>query len=112
MRLKFDEQLRQLNIEMTNMGTMIQEAIQQAINAFLTQNVELAKKIMEEDEQIDHEQKQIESICLNLLIQQETGLSIMNIEEPELTVVKGLGMIMETPDYERLAHSEQGYDFH
>ncbi len=71
MRLKFDEQLKQLNIEMTNMGTMIQEAIQQAINAFLTQNTALAKKIMEEDEQIDHAQKRIESICLNLLIQQQ-----------------------------------------
>ena len=49
---------------------------------------------------------------LDLLIQQETGLSIMKMEEPELTVVKGLGMIMENPDYERLAHNLQDSDFH
>ena len=48
----------------------------------------------------------------NHLIQQETGLSIMKMEEPELTVVKGLGMIMENPDYERLAHNLQDSDFH
>ena len=43
---------------------------------------------------------------------EETGLSIMKMEEPELTVVKGLGMIMENPDYERLAHNLQDSDFH
>ena len=36
----------------------------------------------------------------------------MKMEEPELTVVKGLGMIMENPDYERLAHNLQDSDFH
>ena len=48
---------------------------------------------------------------LDVLIQQETGLSIMKMEEPELTVVKGLGMIMENPDYERLAHGLQESTF-
>ena len=49
---------------------------------------------------------------LDSLIQQETGRSIMKMEEPEHTVVKGLGMIMEYPDYERLAHNLQDSDFH
>ena len=34
MRLKFDEQLRQLNNEMILMGNMIQKAIQDTIEAF------------------------------------------------------------------------------
>ncbi len=42
---------------------------------------------------------------LDQLIQQETGLKIMKMEEPEMTVVKGLGMIMENPSYERLANA-------
>ncbi len=71
MRLKFEEQLKQLNNEMTNLGSMIEQAIQGAINAFLAQDVEAAKKIMDEDAQIDHEQKKIENICFNLLIQQQ-----------------------------------------
>ena len=48
---------------------------------------------------------------LDLLIQQETGLSIMKMDEPELTVVKGLGMIMENPEYERIANDFLGTDF-
>ena len=49
---------------------------------------------------------------LDLLIQQETGLSIMKMEDPELTVVKGLGMIMENPENERMAYNLQESDFH
>ena len=48
---------------------------------------------------------------LDNLIRQETGLTIMKVEEPELTVVKGLGMIMENPDYERMAYNLQESDF-
>lgn len=71
MRLKFDEQLRQLNIEMILMGNMIQKAIQDTIEAFFSQNVDKAKLIMTDDELVDQEQKKIENICFQLLIQQQ-----------------------------------------
>lgn len=48
---------------------------------------------------------------LDHLIQEETGLSIMKMEEPELTVVRGLGMIIENPEYERLANALQESNF-
>lgn len=48
---------------------------------------------------------------LDSLIRQETGLAIMKVDEPELTVVKGLGMIMENPAYERMAYNLQESDF-
>lgn len=71
MRNKFDEQLRQLNSEMIRMGNMIQKAIQDTIEAFFSQNVEKAKQIMKDDELVDREQKTIENICFQLLIQQQ-----------------------------------------
>ncbi|MDY3818138.1 MAG: phosphate signaling complex protein PhoU [Lachnospiraceae bacterium] len=71
MRSKFDEQLVELNHEMIKMGTMIEESIAQAVNALCKKDVELAKKIMEGDEEIDRAQKRIENICFNLLIQQQ-----------------------------------------
>ncbi|MCR4675497.1 MAG: phosphate signaling complex protein PhoU [Lachnospiraceae bacterium] len=71
MRSKFDEQLRQLNSEMIIMSNMIEKAIQEAIEALFSQNVEKAKQIMEEDELVDREQKKIENICFQLLIQQQ-----------------------------------------
>lgn len=71
MQSKFDEQLHLLNQEMMQMGSMIEDSIQKAINALIDQNVELAKKIMDNDTQIDHEQKKIENLCFNLLMQQQ-----------------------------------------
>ena len=71
MRSKFDEQLHLLKQEMMQMGSMIEDSIQKAINALIDQNVELAKKIMDNDTQIDHEQKKIENLCFNLLMQQQ-----------------------------------------
>ena len=71
MRSKFDEQLHLLNQEMMQMGSTIEDSIQKAINALIDQNVELAKKIMDNDTQIDHEQKKIENLCFNLLMQQQ-----------------------------------------
>ena len=71
MRSKFDEQLHLLNQVMMQMGSMIEDSIQKAINALIDQNVELAKKIMDNDTQIDHEQKKIENLCFNLLMQQQ-----------------------------------------
>ena len=71
MRSKFDEQLHLLNQEMMQKGSMIEDSIHKAINALIDQNVELAKKIMDNDTQIDHEQKKIENLCFNLLMQQQ-----------------------------------------
>ncbi len=71
MRTKFDEQLRSLNTEMVHMGNMIEEAIQNALDALFNQDIEKAKQIMKDDEQVDHEQKKIENICFQLLVQQQ-----------------------------------------
>ena len=71
MRSKFDEQLKTLNEEMMYMGSMIEESIQKAIEAFIHQDADSAKAIMEGDSEIDREQKKIESLCFNLLMQQQ-----------------------------------------
>lgn len=71
MRSKFDEQLNMLNQEMMHMGAMIEDRIQKAIEALIDRNEELATEIMESDNEVDREQKIIENICFNLLMQQQ-----------------------------------------
>lgn len=71
MRSKFDEQLKNLNEEMIQMGILIEENIQKAIEALVQSDVELAKVIMEKDAIIDRKQREIENICFQLLIQQQ-----------------------------------------
>ena len=56
---------------MMYMGAMIEDSIQKAIDALIDQNAELAKKIMNSDNDVDHEQKKIENICFNLLMKQQ-----------------------------------------
>ena len=71
MRSKFDEQLLELHKEMIEMGQKIVQSIVMAIEALTKKDVLLAKKIMEDDTEIDRLQKKIESICFNLIIQQQ-----------------------------------------
>lgn len=71
MRTKFDAQLNNLNQEMIQMGTMIEESIRLSIDALVKQNIEQAKMIMERDSEIDQKQRHIENICFHLLIQQQ-----------------------------------------
>lgn len=79
MRSKFDEQLKKLNEEMMHMGSMIEESIQKAIEAFIHQDADSAKAIMEGDSEIDREQKKIESLCFNLLMQQPVARDLRTI---------------------------------
>lgn len=71
MRKKYTDQLKQLNEEMVQMSTMIEESIEKAINTLINQDVEQAREIMKNDNLINHEQKKIETICFQLLMQQQ-----------------------------------------
>ncbi|MGN0481085.1 MAG: phosphate signaling complex protein PhoU [Lachnospiraceae bacterium] len=71
MRSKFDEQLAELNKEMTEMGMMIEKSIAKAVEALACRDEELARSIMDSDIMVDRAQKKIESICFDLLIQQQ-----------------------------------------
>ena len=71
MRNRFDEQLSQLNDEIIAMGTMIEQAIEAAVDALIHQNVEEARRAMECDKDIDHQEREIENLCLKLLLQQQ-----------------------------------------
>lgn len=69
MRNKFDEQLDHLKTQMIQMGALCEEAIASATKALINGDIELAKKVITTDEDIDHKEKEIESICLKLLLQ-------------------------------------------
>lgn len=71
MRSRFDEQLEQLNNELLEMGALIEHAIESASQALINQDVESAKKAIEFDREVDQKEKDIESLCLRLLLQQQ-----------------------------------------
>lgn len=71
MRSRFDEQLVLLNQELTTMGARCEEAIAQVGKALATGDKGLAKRIGEADSEIDQMERDIEALCLKLLLQQQ-----------------------------------------
>ncbi len=71
MRSRFDEQLMELNNNLIEMGALIERAISRATVALLNQDAETAMRIIEGDPEIDDKEKEIESLCLKLLLNQQ-----------------------------------------
>ena len=71
MRNRFDEQLHALNHELLVMGAMIERAIQSATTALVNQDVEAALQAIAADKDVDQAERDIESLCLKLLLQQQ-----------------------------------------
>lgn len=70
MRNRFDEQLTVLNNSLIEMGALIEHAIARATKALVSQDAETAQGIIDGDPIIDDKEKEIESLCLKLLLGQ------------------------------------------
>ena len=71
MRSRFDEQLEQLNTEMIRMGAMCEEVIALAASALVKGDTETASQITPLDKEIDQTERDIENLCMKLLLQQQ-----------------------------------------
>ena len=71
MRYIFDEQLKQLNNMLIEMGASIERSIAWATQALREQDITLAKKSIAYHNDIDQKEKDIESLCLNILLRQQ-----------------------------------------
>lgn len=71
MRNDFDKQLSELNDKMMEMGTLIEKAIELAISALVNRDAGKAKQAIAFDDEIDEKEKEIEKLCLKLLLEQQ-----------------------------------------
>jgi len=71
MRNKFDEQLEQLNEELTAMGGLCESAIANAAKALLEGDNDYVEKANAIEREIDQKERDIEGLCLKLLLQQQ-----------------------------------------
>lgn len=121
MRIHFDEQLDQLNKEIINMGSLIEQAIGMAVEALIKQDVDKAQKAMEFDEEVDHQEKVIETLCLKLLLQQQPVAKDLRVISAALKMITDMERIGDhasdisdlaiqlsgLPHIEQLTHIEQ-----
>lgn len=71
MRSKFDEQLELLHTEMIRMGALCEEVIALVSTALTEGSRSVAAKIAPLDKEIDQKERDIESLCMKLLLRQQ-----------------------------------------
>ena len=71
MRNRFDEQLVLLNNSLISMGALCETAIADTIRALLTHDLRLAEEVIATDKEIDQKEKEIEALCLKLILHQQ-----------------------------------------
>ena len=71
MRERFDAQLERLNTELIGMGARCEDAIAMAVRALLENDDTMPTQVLEIDAEIDRKERDIEALCLKLLLQQQ-----------------------------------------
>ena len=71
MRRYFDEQIAHLNEQMIAMGGMVENIIETACAALENNDLRKAAAIRDGDGAVDHKEREVESLCLHMLIQQQ-----------------------------------------
>lgn len=71
MRNRFEAQLEQLNVELIEMGSLCEDVISMTYKVLMEENQAAAREIIEKDSVIDQAERDIENLCLKLLLQQQ-----------------------------------------
>lgn len=99
MRNKFDSQLEKLNLELITMGALCEDAISASVKGFLDDDDALCQKAVETEDEINRKERDIESICMKLLLEQQPVARDLRIISSALKMIS---------DMERIG--DQAYD--
>ncbi len=93
MHLKFDEQLDLLNKELITMGAFCENVIAMSAKALTEGNPALAKTVPDLSAQIDHKEREIETMCLKLLLQRQPVAKDLRVVSSALKMVTDMARI-------------------
>ena len=99
MRNKFDSQLEKLNLELITMGALCEDAISASVKGFLDDDDALSRKAVEAEDEINRKERDIESICMKLLLEQQPVARDLRVISSALKMIS---------DMERIG--DQAYD--
>ena len=71
MRNRFQMQLEELNNDLISMGALCEKAIHDAVKALLDSDEKLIDRIHDTEKEIDRKEREIEGLCMKLLLQQQ-----------------------------------------
>ena len=93
MRIRLEEQLQQLNLEMIKMGVLCEEAIQSSIEVLFDSGSDSDKmkrmyeKVRTADDEIDHKERELESLCMKILLRQQPVASDLRVVSSVLKMI-------------------------
>ena len=93
MRNKFDAQLVRLNDMLIEMGALVEKSISLATGALEKQDTALARQAIAFDEEIDQMEKEIEALCLKLLLQQQPVATDLRVVSSALKMITDMERI-------------------
>ena len=71
MRNQFDTQLNTLHVELIKMGALCEESIAAAMKSILEEDGAMAERAASAEREIDRKERDIEALCMKLLLQQQ-----------------------------------------
>ncbi len=71
MRDRYGEQLNRLNTELITMGALCEEAISGCVQYLIENDTDMRDKVIDADRQIDQKERDIEQLCIKLLMRQQ-----------------------------------------
>lgn len=93
MRPIFDEQLHLLNTELITVGALCENAIALSAKALMEGNPAPAKEVLELSAGIDRKEREIENLCLKLILQQQPVATDLRIVSSALKMVTDMERI-------------------
>lgn len=93
MRSRFDQQLHTLNTELITMGALCEEAISCAVKYLTEGDDEMRKACIEADNQIDQKERDIETLCMKLLLQQQPVARDLRVISSALKIISDMERI-------------------
>lgn len=87
MRNKFDQQLEMLHVELIKMGALCEDAVSSAIKALEKNDIVSADSALDTDAEIDQKERDIERMCMKLLLQQQPVATDLRIVSAALKMI-------------------------
>jgi len=92
-RANFENELKQLHMEIIEMGSFVETAIENSIKAFRENDLEFCRIIIENDSYVDEMEKKIESKCLWLIVREQPVASDLRKITTALKVITDMERI-------------------
>lgn len=93
MRDNFDRLLSELNDQLIQMGTLIENAIANAVGSLTENNSEYVKNTAEIEKLVDQKEKDIEGLCLKILLQQHPVARDLRVVSSALKMITDMERI-------------------